>query len=1592
MKTIYFKALLVIILLVNCGGSNAQTTPANTLQQLVSPFTGDFNYNVPLLMVPNANGMPININLGYHAGIGMQQQASWVGLGWGCNPGEITRSLNGIPDDWNGNSIYVDSIYTACANQPDKNSNTELKYYGPLHFKDMQLNQTNQIMDISISNLKGEQKSDGKIYQEPAYDNFNVSGPGISGQMQVGLFEYASLKAKSSENFNVKNAGDISPSPDDDPTCKRFEKSPQFYFTKYFSNAPKKNITANNVTTAEWDLTNNYSTFNPHNAPDYSIDYNSTNNRAYQGRYIEYFTNRDIIQSFDPSDDNNVMVKHGFLDYQTPSEAANNPRPGLGNLDDIGAFNITLENGYTYHYSLPVYSTLPTIISYDYTIDEPWFVSVFIQEGAQYFYSYFKRTYAEKRYVSSWKLTAITGPDYKDANHNGIADDGDAGDWVRYDYGLWCNNYVARLPEYGSEEDPLNRKYYRQEREVPLIPQKVISTTYNQIYYLNNITTRSHTAFFIKDIRDDDMDDSIEMPLLYLKRILLVKNEDFDRLDSKLMGNFSNTYVTSKHFSQDCIPSNCANPTLSSGEDIPDDTPPDNCHIYQEELYRGTKTSFEAYLLADVQLNYDYSLCKYLYNNINTKINTSVKNHVANLCNCDGNCNWIDVTGSTTTFSSIEFDGLQSPPCQSGYEDSTGKLTLKGIEFKGNGNVSVLPPYGFDYTSNDYVDGVSWKIVNPNYDPDLIDFWGLYKSDRQKENGVPVTGKYTTPISSLNTDAWSLRKIISPQGGEIHVKYAPDEYSQVKYATEDNTNTILKQPKMTFLFDLLVGVELQTTIVHLESDLQSIDYLENPPYSEFFSAHCNDVGMLKLTNENSFYNNTSDSYITSVKTNFPYFDADGQEFLTETWINNGTNLNDRFWRQTTIAETDCYQSTISNCLYQGQTSDNRIDTFIVGCTAIPNGIRIEPNIGGFVVGNGIKGLSWYPNQGYKGDLEFSFNKMYGGGLRVSDIKIKDPTDSQNDYALAYTYSNGICTQEPSVYRSTKIYDEWADPTGMPPRKYPEIPLLAFSNPDDARYALGPNVGYSNVTVTEVGSNGGMHGKTVYSYRNIDQTDEVANKPYDVYVNLDGRTHTTNSGCVDEEDQFVEVEDRSSLYGAPLKTEVYDANNNLIASTQNTYGFDPDRTYSETFHGAYTATNLSDGVQACDSTSQIKQYAVYKKSVYNYALTQQTTYKNGLTTTVSYTTFDAITGAPTVTTVIDPTQGTSISIGYPAYANSTYAALGSKVDDIANKNILGATYKQVAIKEDLSGAVVATTGGSYTPWQSTRPTWNPTSLSITNDNVWNAPEKYIYNGNTDASLWKDAGGITLFDKFSAPLEVKDVMGRHSANIYGYQAHYLVATAGNTEFRNFTYSSAEYLDGSGKLEGNNVAGSRVSAASVGISAHTGYYVAAIDGSLQGLTSSFVLNSTDKGRKYQASVWVHDGTDINNVKFWAQISYSDGSVDHVYVDNSTSLYQIDGWNLFNNVFTIDDQKTPTTIDFYETNTGGSTMYADDISVKPYDATMSCYVYDQYGNNTFLIDNSGLYTKNVYDAAGRVTETWKETATGVLKVSENKYHYARQ
>src|SRR5476651_1329240 len=108
MISVFTKRKKIAITMLSIWGINLfapSVTYALTsgLSDMVDLQSGGLKYNIPLLDI---DGYPINLN--YQSGVGIDDEASWVGLGWSLNPGAINRQLRGLPDDFSGDTVETD--------------------------------------------------------------------------------------------------------------------------------------------------------------------------------------------------------------------------------------------------------------------------------------------------------------------------------------------------------------------------------------------------------------------------------------------------------------------------------------------------------------------------------------------------------------------------------------------------------------------------------------------------------------------------------------------------------------------------------------------------------------------------------------------------------------------------------------------------------------------------------------------------------------------------------------------------------------------------------------------------------------------------------------------------------------------------------------------------------------------------------------------------------------------------------------------------------------------------------------------------------------------------------------------------------------------------------------------------------------------------------------------------------------------------------------------------------------------------------------------------------------------------------------------
>lgn len=353
--------------------------------------------------------------------------------------------------------------------------------YGSLYFYDIydaldadgQEAYKNINMDVveysMVADVSGGGSENGSVL--PAYDAYRFSAQGLNGYMSPRRFEEETPYligtglelAKNSEGI-VENEMIYYYNRNDD-YCKKSGNNVQFYFD--YENG--SNLVLNNI--SDWELLashtgNPFSDFTSSGGDiNYALsDYHSQGNnpaltgRLVTGNYVEWFSNREISE-------NPVSCRNrGFVDDE-----------GVGSrLDEtyfdpegIGAFTIVKSDGLRYHYSLPVYQfeiIQKTVDRYD---SKKYAIQV-----------------EPNKYATAWMLTAITGPDYYDANNDGKLNAGDYGYWVKFDYGKWTDCYVWK------KEKQDNKFNYT-------------TVGRKQIYYLNSIETDTHIAYFVKDIRKD---------------------------------------------------------------------------------------------------------------------------------------------------------------------------------------------------------------------------------------------------------------------------------------------------------------------------------------------------------------------------------------------------------------------------------------------------------------------------------------------------------------------------------------------------------------------------------------------------------------------------------------------------------------------------------------------------------------------------------------------------------------------------------------------------------------------------------------------------------------------------------------------------------------------------------------------------------------------------------------------------------------------------------------------------------------------------------------------------------------------------------
>ena len=474
-----------------------------------------------------------------------------------------------------------------------------------------------------------------------------------------------------------------------------------------------------------------------HNNP--QADGIHTDRQMVQGKHVKWYSNREIKDLYASAATRSAS---DFLEFDTPvtSTSSNNTFREQLPPSGIGAFAVTIEDGTTYHYSLPVYQYKTYAESKEQQVSG---VTIGELGTSTRVTGLPVSTNPTGGYATTWLLTAITSADYIDRNNSGTVDAGDWGGWVQFKYGKFSSKYKWRQPYVGSSYSDVS----------PTIGALAFTAGVKETYYLNSISTRSHTALFVKSVREDGrghynpgvyppnpdhfgIDERYPSSSLRLDEIVLLDNETLAKLQTAngiRAANDPNPILALSNATSTLLGGSYADYALCATDNI--DGVLDVHDIDGDARIRAYT---EAHALKRIKFNYSYELCR----------------------------------GLPSSFAYTP--GVPLPSMDEAHMSTgrSGKLTLRSVSFFGptvnQTPTKIIPDFTFEYGL-----GSNPSATNPGYKKEGWDGFGMYNSVGiyDVNSHKPNRTDYPAP--------WSITKITSPLGATTEISYERDQYAHV---------------------------------------------------------------------------------------------------------------------------------------------------------------------------------------------------------------------------------------------------------------------------------------------------------------------------------------------------------------------------------------------------------------------------------------------------------------------------------------------------------------------------------------------------------------------------------------------------------------------------------------------------------------------------------------------------------------------------------------------------------------------------------------------------------------------------------------------
>ncbi|HVD97386.1 MAG TPA: hypothetical protein VNB90_04215 [Cytophagaceae bacterium] len=1595
---------------------------------MVDTRTGDFHYDVPLFDVPGPEGS-YPIHLFYEGGIKNDKNATWTGLGWNLNVGAITREVNDIPDDFCGQSyditesmnpsVSTNASYPAAVSMgysianmdagralyiPFQASSTSIRQNGVLHADSASAYSSYASTTFDCHAMYSEDQQIGSTIPNspevlnggsmPSYDTYNVSAEGLSGQIEPAILENGTLFRSSipstlSAPFTATRSY---------PILRNFSQHKQYFrFKGEFSNS----FTTSSVNAFTFSSGPSLSFGVNGVAYGYTVPdpngFDFSTMRLAGGKHVDYFTNGEIVAG--------TAKAAGFLEYpsyilenggyasSTSERKQINFGGGANSIGgSVGGFSVTNEEGMTYHYALPVYSHDNTNTKKLSTSSGVYAVRTANCSGP---------------YAYSWLLTTVTGPDYVDKNNNGYADEGDLGQWTNFSYGKVTPNYYYRYP-YTTTSSPAYYEYISggvQEN----------GAGYMELYFLDAVYTRSHTAIFSKASRNDALDANGASTALKLNSAILFHNDGIKTISQGMGWSYSNVYTALKNIKA----ANASyNNSVITVEDI-------------NTISGTTAAHYAIQILKESKLTYDYSLCKNALNSSsgNGKLTLlSVRNYGKNntplspstefgyeLSNAKSASVQITSYPANTAVSKIGTISVSTTPNPFVVGDIIS-FTISGVKYyaallkvtTSSSNFSVMflgsnmPGSGQLSTAATAIQtknpDYSYYIDNTqHYISSFSDQWGYFKCDVSLNEFFDKDHK-TSYVSGKAADCWSLRKITTGLGSTIEVNYESDSY----YGSQ------LMQGEVFSLNQKFRYTDINTGSLRPASS----------PVIQF--TKLDTAGLFEY------------SFPEDIDGKFQYGDTVKITTL-------GTHAS-------TTEGSDDFKITyidVPNRLIRGVylgTLSSRNDPI---ATIYNDFLNNNPSDTTFIFNNNSSFL-------FKSTPTVS----YGGGLRVKSITIKE--GGIETYSTNYSYTsryNGLSSGTVPFIPIIEDMINVPPVDGLPYHTDPTIPgnfyldgdtygttwSLILGKYQNASNNIGmkslantdfvsPWVLYEFVTVSHVGNNSTSLKSEEYNYQPY--TWEMINRSdQNVLSGTDGsgRQWTTHK---------LTISDYTSAVGQLLNYSEYDNYGSIISQTTYSYTSSPPSNQGrldEVFH---------------EEREYVYPFVAYKglaivtvKSTYPSVLSRVTSsdYLKNISSVKNFYQYDFYSGNPTEI-VSKSSEGDYFKQKtVPAYTKSQYSGMALKFSSSTNRNMLSpltATYTYKVDSTNYANAI-DTLSCSVNTWSnswskrvlgatgfftdSTISTDN--SATVQDDRIWRPQSSYAWkspimnangsyknfvdfnwSGSPNAN-WQKVSTITKYDQFSNAIEKQDINGNYTAVKYGYDLTYPLEGANNTNYSEFAYSGAEDLNSKTIYGASNYFGGEVLGLSLGggqdtTVAHTGKSSLSLTQYGSGFIYKVPIDTGGvmMGRPYRITAWVYNNGNTS-VQMYYNLLTSAGSTVSTPNQGSitpatvTSPVVAGQWQQLTLDFTLTGSYTNYILNIGFTNPSNIIAYIDDFRFYPLSETVTTNVYDKAsGQVTHTLDENNFYSKRTYDNSYRPVGQYKETIYGEIKQKEYQYNFGKR